>query len=154
MSTLKQRCTLILFIAAFSAYGTVFAETAEPVHESHAENSLDWSGLYQGFLPCDGCMGIKTTLALNKNNTYLSIIQYVGKSDREIVEKGKFTLDNANNTILLTPRNSTQTRQYVIGENTLTQLDSTGKRITGDVAERYILKKNEIREPKAAASHH
>lgn len=156
MSTLKHRLTVILFIATFSGYSTVFAETTEPAHENshHAENSLDWSGLYQGFLPCDDCKGIKTTLALNKNNSYLLITQYVGKSDREIVEKGKFTWGETNNTIVLTPRNSEQTRHYFVGENALTQLDSKGNRITGDAANRYTLRRNEISEPQGQSSHH
>lgn len=155
MSTLKQRLTVMLFIATFSGYSTVFAETTEPTHENshHAENSLDWSGLYQGFLPCDDCKGIKTTLALNKNNSYLLITQYVGKSDREIVEKGKFTWGEAN-TIVLTPRNSEQTRHYLVGENNLIQLDSKGNRITGDEANRYTLRRNEISQPKEQSSHH
>ncbi|MSP28211.1 MAG: copper resistance protein NlpE [Methylococcales bacterium] len=153
MSTLKHRLTVILFIATFSDYNTVFAETT---HEDshHAETSLDWSGLYQGFLPCDDCKGIKTTLALNKNNSYLLITQYVGKSDREIVEKGKFTWGDTNNTIVLTPRNSEQIRYYLVGENHLIQLDNKGYRITGDDANRYTLRRNEISEPKAPSSHH
>ncbi|MFI3190234.1 hypothetical protein BCS42_01545 [Crenothrix sp. D3] len=156
MSTLKQRLTVMLFIATFSGYSTVFAETTEPTHENshHAENSLDWSGLYQGFLPCDDCKGIKTTLALNKNNSYLLITQYVGKSDREIVEKGKFTWGDVDNTIVLTPRNSEQTRHYLVGENNLIQLDSKGNRITGDEANRYTLRRNEISQPKEQSSHH
>lgn len=156
---LKQSLTLLLFIATIGSNSNVFAETTETGDtdavktEHHAQNSIDWPGVYQGFVPCDNCKGIKTSLALNKNNSYILITQYVGKSEREIVEKGKFTADNQNNTIILTPRNSTQTRQYFVGENTLTQLDSNGNHITGESPERYILRKTEMSN-KTQTTHH
>lgn len=152
---LKQSLTLILFIATFSGYNHVFAETTETVKaDAHATKNNIWSGVYHGFIPCDDCKGVKMTLALNKNNSYLLISQYVGKSEKEIVEKGKFTEGNESNTIVLTPRNSSQTRHYLIGENILTQLDSNGTRITGKSAERYILRRKEISETQNQPSHH
>ncbi len=163
MQTFRQRfkrsLVLFLFIITFSSYGNVFAETSGTGNidtskaEHHAQNNL-WPGVYLGFLPCDDCKGIKTSLALNKNNTYLLITQYVGKSEREIVEKGKFTSGNQDNTIILTPRKSTQTRQYFIGDNTLTQLDNDGNHITGEQANRYILRKTEMTNKNQAAQHH
>lgn len=160
MSTVKQRLkqslTLIIFIAATASYNVAFAESTED-HENHATataQSTLWSGVYQGFTPCDDCKGIKTTLALNKNNTYILISQYIGKSDREIVEKGKFIDGNSPNAIILTPKNSTQTRHYLIGAGTLTQLDSNGNVITGKEAERYVLRRNELSESQHKSAHH
>lgn len=152
----KQSLTLILFIATFSSYNNVFAETGDTdsATEHHAQNNVDWPGVYQGFVPCDDCKGVKTTLALNKNNTYLLITQYVGKSEREIVEKGKFTWNDQNNTIILTPRNSTQTRHYFVGDDTLTQLDSNGNHIVGEHANRYVLRRNEMSNKSQTSSHH
>ncbi|MDD1605591.1 MAG: copper resistance protein NlpE, partial [Methylococcaceae bacterium] len=93
-------------------------------------------------------------LALNKNNTYLLITQYVGKSEKEIVEKGKFTSGNQSNTLILTPRNSTQTRQYAVGEDRFIQLDSDGNRITGKLADRYILRRTDMTSKTQTSSHH
>lgn len=157
MRTFKQSLTLFLFIATFSSYNNVFAETTETEGsktEHHAQNSVDWPGVYKGFLPCDDCKGIKTSLALNKNNTYLLITQYVGKSEKEIVEKGKFTSGDQSNTLVLTPRNSTQTRQYAVGEDKFTQLDSDGNRITGKLADRYILRRTDMTSKTPTSSHH
>ncbi|MDO9424354.1 MAG: copper resistance protein NlpE [Methylobacter sp.] len=142
----KRILTFFLFGAIFSGYNPVFAETAETKDKDthHAPNSLDWPGIYYGFTPCADCNGIKTTLALNKNNSYILITQYVGKSEREFVEKGKFTSDNKSNTIVLTPRNSSTTQQYFVGENRLIQLDNNGNRISGKLAERYILRRTDI----------
>jgi len=153
MRTFKYIQTCFLFIAIFSACSTAFAETTETKDATthHAQNSLDWPGVYLGFLPCDDCKGVKTTLALNKNNSYLLITQYVGKSEREIVEKGRFTEGNNSNTLVLTPRDNSTTRQYLVGENTLIQLDNTGNRISGKLAERYILRRTDV--TKSSSSH-
>jgi hypothetical protein len=146
----KQSLTLFLFIVSFLSFSNVFAETTETGKQINIG-----SGVYQGFTPCDDCKGVKTSLALNQqNNTYILITQYVGKSEREIVEKGKFTLNNENKTIELTPRNNSQTRHYFIGENTLTQLDNDGNRFKGELADRYILRRSEIKGTQTQSSHH
>lgn len=151
----KQRLAFIFFIAMFLGYSPVFAETAETIDQSahHAQNSLDWPGIYYGFLPCDNCKGVKATLALNKNNSYILITQHVGKSEREFVEKGKFTWGDKNNTIVLTPRKSSTTQQYFVGENMLIQLDSNGDRISGELANRYILRRNDVTTGGSPSSH-
>lgn len=157
MRTFRKQFRKILpffiFIIIFSGYQPVFAETAETTAH-HAQNSLDWPGIYYGFTPCADCKGVKTTLALNKNNSYMLITQYVGKSEREIVEKGKFTWDNKNNTIVLTPRNSSAVRQYFFGENMLIELDSNGNRISGKLADRYILRRTDMTDSSRSHSAH
>ncbi|HEY8036394.1 MAG TPA: copper resistance protein NlpE [Methylobacter sp.] len=152
----KQLPTFVLFIAIFSAYSPVFAETAETMDEDihHAQNGIDWPGVYNGFTPCDDCKGVKTTLALNKNNTYMLITKYVGKSEREFVEKGKFVWDDKSSTISITPRDNSTTRHYSVEENRLTQLDNDGNRISGKLADRYILRRSDIKDSSKPHSSH
>jgi uncharacterized lipoprotein NlpE involved in copper resistance len=150
----KHILAFFLFIAIFSNHSLAFAETAETANTHHAQNSVDWPGVYYGFLPCDDCKGIKSTLALNKNNSYILITQYVGKSEREIVEKGKFTSGDKNDTLVLTSRDGSTTRQYFVGENMLIQLDNNGNRISGKLAERYILRRSDMKESTAPHSSH
>ncbi len=152
----KQILTFFLFSAIFSGYNPVFAKTVELKDKDthHAQNGLDWPGIYYGFTPCADCNGVKTTLALNKNNSYMIITQYVGKSEREFVEKGKFTLGNNSNTIVLTPRNSSTTRQYFVGEDMLIQLDNNGNRIAGKLADRYILRRSDMAQSSTSHSSH
>lgn len=152
----KQIPALLLFIAIFSGSNPVFAETAEPADTEahHAQNNRDWPGIYRGFLPCDDCKGVKTTLALNKNSSYILLTQYVGKSEREFVEKGNFTSGNTSNTLVLTPRNSSASRQYSVGENMLIQLDDNGNRVSGKLADRYILRRTDVTESSPSHSSH
>jgi uncharacterized lipoprotein NlpE involved in copper resistance len=153
MQTLKQILTFFLFIAIFQVCYPVFAETTDN-DAHHAQNSLDWPGIYLGFVPCDDCKGIKTTLALNNNNSYLLITQYVGKSEREFVEKGKFTSDDKDNTVVLTSKDNSVTRNYLVAENQLIQLDNMGNRISGNLADRYILRRKDIKESTQPHSSH
>jgi uncharacterized lipoprotein NlpE involved in copper resistance len=152
----KQILTFFLFIATIQGCNPVFAEPADTTgtNTHHAQNSLDWPGIYLGFVPCDDCKGIKTTLALNKNNSYLLITQFVGKSEREFVEKGKFTSNDKNNTVVLTSKDNSATRQYLVAENQLIQLDNMGNRISGKLADRYILRRKDIKESTQPHSSH
>jgi uncharacterized lipoprotein NlpE involved in copper resistance len=151
MQTCKQKIkkTLVfsLFITVFSAYSPVFAETVganvKDTHE-HAQTNAEWPGIYIGFLPCADCVGVKTTLALNKNNSYILITQNAGKSDREYVQKGKFAAGAIANTIVLTAKDGSTSHHYLAEGDKLVQLDSQGNRITGKLADRYVLTRNNI----------
>lgn len=129
--------------------GSVFAEG--DVHSQHKS----WSGLYLGFVPCPDCKGVKTTLALNPNGSYQLLTQYVGKSEREIVEKGKFAIDSETKILSLTPKKGDIKREYFMDSNdALIQLDDEGHRITGDGADRYVLRKTDVTQPSSSGSHH
>jgi copper homeostasis protein (lipoprotein) len=156
MRTSKQLQTFFLFIAIFSGCNPVFAETAETMDEDthHAQNGIDWPGVYNGFTPCDDCKGVKTTLALNKNSTYMLLTKYVGKSEREFVEKGKFTWDDQSSTISITPRDNSTTRHYSVEENRLIQLDDNANRISGKLADRYILRRTDMTDSSKQHSSH
>jgi copper homeostasis protein (lipoprotein) len=145
MQKIKQLLTFLLISFACLHFSPVVAETAGTENAQHAQKNLNLSGLYLGFFPCADCKGIRTTLALNKNNTYVIITIYVGKSDREIVEKGKFSLGENGDTLVLTPKKgSTTTQQYLIDDDMLIKLDEDGNRITSDGADRYILKRKDV----------
>src|SRR5680860_1196807 len=50
-------------------------------NEAHtSRNSLDWKGIYTGVLPSDDCEGIDTSISLNKDQTYLLKLRYLGTS--------------------------------------------------------------------------
>lgn len=100
--------------------------------------SLDWTGTYEGILPCADCEGIKTIISINQDNTYVAKDIYVGKPDSLFESNGTFKWDENGQTIIFS---DAKRRPYFVGEKTLTQLDNDGNRILGDLAERYVLKK-------------
>lgn len=146
----------LLCAAIFSAYSPAFAETPETTAEGghHEHKSLDWPGIYNGLTPCADCIGVKTTLALNKNGSYLLMTQFLGKSEREFVEKGKFAPGEKGNVLVLTPKNGATSQQYLVEKDALIQLDSNGNRVTGKLADRYILRRTSVTDtPKQHSGH-
>lgn len=103
-------------------------------------NSLDWDGIYKGVTPCADCEGIETSLILSKDNSYVLTTKYLGKSAKANEIKGTFTWNSEGNTITLNAITNGP-NQFFVGENQLTQLDMGGKKITGPLAEKYILRK-------------
>jgi len=148
MQKLKQQTNafpvlLLIFITCLGC-NFVLAETASN-ESTQPSKTLNLSGLYLGYFPCNDCKGIRTTLALNSNNTYVYISLYTGKSDREIIEKGRFSMGENGDTLVLTPKKgSTTTQQYLIDDGMLIKLDENGNRITKDGADGYILKRKDV----------
>ncbi|HLT34444.1 MAG TPA: copper resistance protein NlpE N-terminal domain-containing protein [Aquaticitalea sp.] len=101
-------------------------------------NSLDWAGTYEGTLPCADCKGIKTVISINQDNTYVAKDIYQGKNDSLFETKGTFKWDETGQKINFSDASR---HSYFVGENTLTHLDKDGNKITGDLAQRYILTK-------------
>ena len=99
--------------------------------------SLDWNGIYQGILPCADCPGIKIQLILNTDMTYKLETSYLERGTG-IETGGKFSWNNDGNIITL---DSNYPQKFLVGENRLFQLDGEGKRITGNLADRFILEK-------------
>ena len=115
------------------------ATVADTTHT--AENALDWNGTYKGILPCADCEGIKTELELNSDKTYEIKETYLGKGDGKPFEsKGSFQFDSKNSSIIELDK-AGDSRKYFVAEGYLKALDMDGKEITGDLADKYQLKK-------------
>jgi copper homeostasis protein (lipoprotein) len=149
MQKIKQKTNafpalLLIFITCLGC-NFVLAETASNESTQASKKTLNLAGLYLGYFPCNDCKGIRTTLALNGNGTYVYISLYTGKSDREVIEKGRFSFGENGDTLVLTPKKgSTTTQQYLIDDDMLVKLDEDGNRITKDGADGYILKRKDV----------
>lgn len=107
----------------------------------NSQNALDWNGSYKGIIPCADCDGIETEIILNQDLTYIIRTKYLGKGDSKVYEeKGIFVWDKSGGSITLEGRTGSPS-QYKVGENQLIQLDMMGIPITGDLADKYILRK-------------
>lgn len=116
-------------------------ETIPDMHTS--EIALDWNGIYEGTLPCADCEGIETTIQVKKNLTFASKQTYLGKNVVPLIHHGTFSWNEAGNIITLSADDNTK-RSYFVGENTLTHLDNDARKITGDLASKYVLQKQNI----------
>ncbi|MFZ4548716.1 MAG: copper resistance protein NlpE N-terminal domain-containing protein, partial [Bacteroidales bacterium] len=66
--------------------------------------------------------------------------KYLGKDEKFYDEKGTYTWNSSGNIITLSEIKGGP-NQYFVGENSLTQLDMTGKKITGALEQNYVLQK-------------
>ncbi|MCL1090131.1 copper resistance protein NlpE [Shewanella profunda] len=101
-----------------------------------SQNSLDWPGDYEGILPCASCEGIETHISLQADNSFEVKTIYLGKDEKILKVTGTAVWDAQGQKITLADGS-----QYLVGENQLIMLDTEGKRITGDLAANYVLKK-------------
>jgi uncharacterized lipoprotein NlpE involved in copper resistance len=101
-------------------------------------NSFNHEGTYVGNVPTADGMGMIVSITLG-NDAYVKTVEYVGK-DGVFENKGIFTLNKKDNTITLDGITDAPNKYFVV-ENCLIQLDMEGYRITGELAEQYVLKK-------------
>ncbi|NQY01630.1 MAG: copper resistance protein NlpE N-terminal domain-containing protein [Flavobacteriaceae bacterium] len=107
---------------------------------SNSKSNLDWNGTYTGVLPCADCEGIQVSLTLFKSGAYQKQTMYLGKEEQGTGTNGFFEWNDAGSAITIKEENNI--RSYQVGENMLFHLDNEGKKIDGDLAERYVLTKN------------
>ncbi|WP_299582845.1 copper resistance protein NlpE [uncultured Sunxiuqinia sp.] len=105
----------------------------------NSQNALDWAGTYEGTVPCANCAGIKTTITLNADNTFSRTEEYLGEKGKPAQDNGTFEWDKEKSSITLKDKDRNQ--KYKVGENQLFHLDMSGNVITGDLADKYILRK-------------
>lgn len=120
------------------------AETAAQQEQTlhigdNSEVSLDWAGTYRGLLPCADCPGIRTVLTLRTDRTYLLQRRYLERGEDAFTYEGSFTWDPTGSYITLSEESGGG--KFLVGENRLFQLDGDGQRITGELADLFILTK-------------
>ena len=141
---MKKILFLFVVVASTFSFGcsnkTAMGKSAATGNAHSSANSLDWQGTYKGTLPCADCQGILTELTFNKNQTYILKTKYLGKDSIEREEMGNFEWNKEGSTIIIAGT-ETSTGQYQVGENRITLLDKSGNKITGALAENYVLTK-------------
>src|SRR5690606_6915109 len=136
-------CCVMVFLFSHCQSKSSSSETGADTSASsfpdmhNAQNALDWGGTYKGTLPCADCIGIETTITIHDDLTYSLSRIYLQKENGAFEETGTFSWDQSGSTIKL----SGDGGQYFVGENSLFLLNEEGNRITGELADHYILKK-------------
>lgn len=114
---------------------------AAPVDK--VDKSLEFHGVFYGYLPCSDCNGVKTTLSLKQHDNYLLVTQPARESSREYYEKGKYTWDEESRTVTLTSRKDAAIHKYYIeNEGTIIQINNDGSRMAGG-QDRYTLRRSD-----------
>ena len=109
--------------------------------QASSQNAADWAATYHGTLPCADCDGIDTKMTLLEDGTYELTTRYLGKSDEYHRESGTFSWSEEGDRIQLDIEDGSRSPSYLVEENQLVHLDLEGNRITGPLADHYILTK-------------
>ncbi|PKP25542.1 MAG: copper resistance protein NlpE [Bacteroidetes bacterium HGW-Bacteroidetes-2] len=104
-----------------------------------SQNSLDWAGTYSGILPCADCEGMETLLKL-ESDVYVLKTKQIGKDNAYLEQTGNLTWSDDGKMVILGGK-EIGPFMYMVEENRLIQLDLNGKKIIGDLADKYVLKK-------------
>lgn len=138
-----MRTTLIaITLFSFAMIGCKTSTKENPHHlqapiadENSSKKTLDWDGTYAGTIPCADCSGIKTKITLHQDLTYTKSIKYLGKENTATSTNGTFTWNDLENTITI------KETSYMVGKNTLIQLNKEKENIKGALATQYVLQK-------------
>lgn len=104
-----------------------------------AQNSLDVPGKYKGVLPCADCEGIETEIELQTDASYTRESKYLGKKGGTFTASGKWDWIDGFTIRLGSIKEGPS--QYFVAEGKLIQLDMSGNRISGALADKYVLTK-------------
>lgn len=115
-------------------------DQTEVVDQHTPKNSLDYKGTYKGVLPCADCDSIVVTLKLDDSNYERTSVSFKNKKEVKIDEKGSYVWNDKEDVIILDGVKDSPNK-YFVTENQLIQLDMSGEKISGDLADMYILKK-------------
>ena len=108
----------------------------------NSKNSLDWAGIYSGTLPCADCAGMQTVVYLKMDGSFVMNVKHLGASDESVGTAGIVEWNKEGNTITLNGNDeNASSSKYFVGEGELSYLDANGKLFSGDLADKYILRK-------------
>lgn len=115
---------------------TMDSTLIDPAHNS--QNALDWSGTYQGVVPCADCPGIETTIVINPDETFSYSGEYLER-DLIVEDNGKFMWHDNGSSIHLVGKDVNL--KLKVGENQLMMLDQEGNIIQSELKDHYTLTK-------------
>jgi hypothetical protein len=97
---------------------------------------------YSGVLPCADCESQEVILSLLSDSSYQKRTLYMGRKSsgpgsNELTDTGKYVMRG--DTLILDIKDAPG--KYVRQADNLVQLDRMGKRITGKLADKYVLKR-------------
>lgn len=130
-----------LFAACNSTSGKI-ALTDSSLNTVAEQVPVTGADKYVGTLPCADCEGIDVSLQLNKDSSYFMNSVYKGSrvnsTNNSFKDTGTWRMHGTDTMYLLKNDHSTK---YIRTDSTLIQLDGDGKRITGLLADMFILYK-------------
>ena len=125
---------------AQSETGAAAADDDAATAGDSSRTAVEWAGTYSGVLPCGSCPGIETRITLDEDGSFERSTLRIDESSAAETDTGRFSWNTAGSRITLESADG-ELQQYLVGNNSLIQLDSNGERMTGESAGQYMLQK-------------
>jgi uncharacterized lipoprotein NlpE involved in copper resistance len=135
----KNRPFFFLAMLIMVGFSSCVSNKAPNIPDYHT-SEISWPGLYTGLIPAADGPGIDVQLTLNYDRTFALQYRYIDRDDSFFSHKGAFTWDKTGTIVILEIENIPP--YYKVAEGRLIQLDMQGNRITGPLADNYILEKS------------
>ncbi len=126
----------IVLMVIFTACSNNQNSSSEKTKNLSEQN---YEGTFKGTLPCADCPGQDVVLVFKSNNTYswTETVEYKGKIDTSTFS-GKF---NYNKKTSIFSLDNEEQYKFLLEGKLLYFLNKDGKKVEGELAEHYILKK-------------
>lgn len=123
----------------FSFYLSIAIILALQGCATNNDHTADVYGTYSGQIPCADCPGINYELTLNKDNSYHKTMVYQERSTKPVEESGKFEVSKKS--VITIENKEKGIEKFQFNEGKLVMLDSEGKKMSGALADNYVLNK-------------
>lgn len=130
------RSLLFIFSILFGGITACSPSRQADTRYNQSETIESLPATYSGMLPCADCPGIDSYLILGENG-FTELNWYLDRSPEPFVTKGTWELHG--DTLRTYPEDGESFRTYLYGDEELTVLDGSGKKISGLLADRFIL---------------
>jgi heat shock protein HslJ len=117
---------VVALLAACSGEKPQPPPDAGVVDMHNSQNSLDWSGVYEGIVACQDCPGTQMRLTLGKDGSFELSRRALVRSATPATATGQFTWQPDGNTIVLDASGGAQ--GFAVGEGRVIVLNSDGSR--------------------------
>lgn len=116
-------------------------ESPRKIPDIHtARISVDWNGTYYGEIPTASGSGMIVRITLNEDEFYELQYHYIDRPEILYKVSGPFSWHSDGATITLEGLDN-YPKYYWVSSGYMIQLDMKGERITGALADNYVLRK-------------
>ena len=130
----------LVFFGGCSSVAAPVATPTQPILKETSNIALDWTGVYEGKMRCEGCESTKVRLALYPDRTYVITQSDALKSSKPYHNLGTFFWDEQGKNIILKGGKEANV-WYAVRQDKLIILDKEQKPLSQKISDENVLSK-------------
>lgn len=147
----KTAIIIVLCLAVFISIrlSIAFNQISKSAQEKAETAPVELPATYFGTIPCASCPGINYQLELTESS-FTETMLYIDESDEPVVNRGDYIIRG--DTLVMNPEGNGERNYVLLSDDHAVLLDQAGERITGELADNYILERSA--DEKSIHNHH